>query len=67
MYPVAIENVNAENTLRAYTEGGYIYVIGADKYTITDLTGQKVNTTTQLPAGVYIVTSGAQSVKIAVK
>ncbi|MFA6872731.1 MAG: hypothetical protein WCQ86_01950, partial [Bacteroidaceae bacterium] len=67
VYPVAIENVNAEKTLHAYTEGGYIYVIGAAKYTITNLTGQKVNTAAQLAAGVYIVTSGAQSVKIAVK
>lgn len=67
VYPVAIENVNAENTLHAYTEGGYIHVIGADEYTITNLTGQKVNTATQLAAGVYIVTSGAQSIKVAVK
>lgn len=67
LYPVAIENVNAENTLRAYTEGGYIHVIGGGKYTITDLTGQKVNTAAQLPVGIYIVTSGAQSIKIAVK
>lgn len=62
-----IENVSAENTFKAFTQNGYIYVIGADKYSITNIAGQNVSTTNQLPAGIYIVTAEKQSIKVVVK
>ena len=64
-YPDAIGEIGAEE-IKVYAENGYIVVEGDAPYTITTISGARVAPYTKLAAGIYIVRSGAKTVKIVV-
>lgn len=63
-----IEEVNSENSgIIAYSQNGYIQVIGEENYTITSINGIPVSPNTQLAPGIYIVKTGNKIIKVTVE
>lgn len=63
-----IEEVNSENSgIIAYSQNGYIQVIGEENYTITSINGIPVSPNTQLAPGIYIVKAGNKIIKVTVE
>lgn len=65
----SVENIGLDSTseLVAYSENGYITVVGAEEYTIYTLDGTEVPANAQLAAGIYIVKAANKITKVAVK
>lgn len=63
---VSINNPGGSD-VKIYSINGYIFVEGADDYTINNLMGTPVKPNSQVPTGVYIVTVNGATTKILVK
>ncbi len=57
----------AEAAVSAYSENGYIVVEGATDYTVSTTNGVQLAPKAQLAPGIYFVTVGTQTIKVAVQ
>lgn len=62
----AIKDVEG-NKLKVNVRGGVVSVEGVDKFDVYDISGRKMPTGRPLPAGVYVVATGAGSERVVVK
>ncbi len=68
-FGVGVEELeeDAAASFTAYAENGYIVVEGAEEYAIFTIDGVALPLNAQLAPGIYVVKSGAESVKVSVQ
>jgi hypothetical protein len=62
-----IRRPEVSSNIKVYTRDRYIYVEGADSYTITNVCGMRMPHHRPLPAGVYIVNTDNNTIKVLVQ
>ncbi len=62
-----MEDAAAEMAIKAYSENGYIVVEGITEYTVSTADGIQLPASAQLAPGIYLVTVGTQTIKVAVQ